>query len=173
MATTPGERKRRALGVILIVELWGRLEGPAAWDRRPFDEQLRDVVEHWDAILPEIYLPAHSESVYMEWLALIGEDITYVPFDISRLLTGPLPAGIQMQNIPIPAVHEAQLLPVDEEEYNIFIEDAASIGEDDPPLNEDEVLGLDLEVLELVRVKKVRRIRAYHVVKTVPGLLRE
>lgn len=174
MASTPGERKRRPLGVILIVELWGRLEGAAAaWDRRPFDEQLRDVVEHWDACLPESYLPVNADSVYREWLALVGKDIADVPFDISRLLTGPLPAGIEMQSIPIPAVHVAQLLPVDEEEYNIFIEDAASIGDGDPPLNEYDVSGLDLEVLELVRAKKVRRIRAYRVVKTVPGLLRE
>lgn len=172
MAATPGERKRRPLGVILIVELWGRLEGPAASHRRSLEAQMREAVEHFDAFLPESHLRAHPESVYMEWLDVLGEEVADVPFDISRLLTGPFPDGIEMQSIPIPAVHEAQLLPVDENEYNIFIEDAASIGDGDPPLNEVHVQGLDLEVLELVRAKKVRRIRAYRVVKTVPGSLR-
>lgn len=166
MATTPGECKRRPLGVILIVELWGRLEGPAASHRRSFDEQLRVAVEHYDS-----YFPANIEDLY-EFLNALSQQVADVPFDISRLLTGPFPAGIEMQSIPIPVVHEAQLLPVDKNEYIIFIEDAASIGDGDPPLNEDHVQGLELEVLELVRAKKVRRIRAYRVLRTVPGFLR-
>ena len=167
MATTPGERKRRPLGVILIVELWGRLEGPAASHRRSFDEQLRVAVEHYD-----LYFPPNIKSLNLESLNSLSPNVADVPFDISRLLTGPFPAGIEMQSIPIPVVHEAQLLPVDKNEYIIFIEDAASIGDGDPPLNEDHVQGLELEVLELVRAKKVRRIRAYRVLRTVPGFLR-
>lgn len=161
MAATPGERQRRPLGVILIVELWGRLEGPAAWHRRSLETQVREAVEHFDAFLPESYLPAHPD--------VLGEEVA----DISRLLTGPLADGIEMQSIPIPVAHEAQLLPVDEIEYNIFIENAASIGNSDPPINEDHVQGLNLEVLELVRARKVRKIRAYCVIKTVPGPLGE
>jgi hypothetical protein len=91
------------------------------------------------------------------------------PFDIQRVFTAFL-TRVQLDSIPIQSVGSGTMQDNKNGlgEYTIFIEDAAAPNVNgNPAIDEAHTRGLDLEVQELVRARRVTRIRAYRVVEFV------
>ena len=165
MAATNGQLESRPLGVLLVVELQGRLQVPAGRSRMSWQKQLDGAVEYFSGLLSST---SHGLQQYH------GADIEAetreedIPFDMQRVFTAFL-TRVQLDSIPIQAVGSGKMQDNKNGlgEYTIFIEDAAPSVNDNPTIDETHTRGLDLEVQELVRARRVTRIRAYRVVEFV------
>jgi len=166
MADTNGQLESRPLGVILVVEMEGKLQVPAGRSRMSWQKQLDGAVEYFSGLLSST---SHGLQQYhgAESEADTSEEDT--PFDIQRVFTAFL-TRVQLDSIPIQSVGSGTMQDNKNGlgEYTIFIEDAAAPNVNgNPAIDETHTRGLDLEVQELVRARRVTRIRAYRVVEFV------
>lgn len=166
MADTNGQLESRPLGVILVVEMEGKLQVPAGRSRMSWQKQLDGAVEYFGGLLSST---SHGLQQYhgAESEADTSEEDT--PFDIQRVFTAFL-TRVQLDSIPIQSVGSGTMQDNKNGlgEYTIFIEDAAAPNVNgNPAIDETHTRGLDLEVQELVRARRVTRIRAYRVVEFV------
>lgn len=166
MAATNGQLESRPLGVLLVVELQGRLQVPAGQSRMSWQKQLDRAVEYFSGLLSST---SHGLQQYhgADIEAETGEED--IPFDVQRVFTAFL-TRVQLDSIPIQAVGSGMMQDNKNGpgEYTIFIEDAAPNVNNIPTIDETHhTRGLDLEVQELVRARRVTRIRAYRVVEFV------
>ena len=165
MADTNGQLESRPLGVILVVEMEGRLQVPAGQTRMSWQKQLDGAVEYFGGLLSS---SSHGLQQYHGAESEAGTSEEDIPFDIQSVFTAFL-TRVQLDSIPIQSVGSGTMQDNKNGlgEYTIFIEDAAPNVNGNPAIDETHTRGLDLEVQELVRARRVTRIRAYRVVEFV------
>lgn len=165
MEPTNGHWQSRPLGVLLMVEIQGRLpEGPGQI-KKTWMKQLKEAVKYFTGLLS---LTSHGLQQHHGAGVEDESDEEDVPFDFVRVLAEFF-CRVDFQSIPIQLAGNGMLQDIanGRGEYTIFVENASPIVNDSPAIDEAHVRGLDLEVQELVRARRVTRIGAYRVVEFI------